>query len=63
MKSPGFDTNSNDLVVVERCEATNLWVGYVPNIPGAHSQAETIAELFTNLREVMEMLQDDTEPQ
>lgn len=62
MKSANFATNPDYQVVVERCGATALWVGYVPNIPGAHSQAETIAELFTNLREVMEMLQDDTEP-
>jgi predicted RNase H-like HicB family nuclease len=62
MKSPSFEINPNDHVVVERCEATGLGVGYVPNVPGAHSQAETIAELLTNLREVMEMLQDDTAP-
>jgi predicted RNase H-like HicB family nuclease len=62
MKSPSFEINPNDQVVVERCEATGLWVGHVPNVPGAHSQAQTIAELLTHLGEVMEMLQDDTAP-
>ncbi len=62
MKSPSFNINPSDHVVVERCEATGLWVGYVRSIPGAHSQAESIAELFSNLREVMGMLQDDIEP-
>jgi predicted RNase H-like HicB family nuclease len=63
MKSPDFNTNPNDQLIAKRCEATGLWVGYIPNVPRAHSQAETIAGLFTNLREVMEMLQDDTKPQ
>jgi predicted RNase H-like HicB family nuclease len=62
MKSPSFNINPSDHVVVERCEVTGLWVGYVRSIPGAHSQAESIVELFSNLREVMGMLQDDIEP-
>ena len=48
--------------IVERCTDTNLYVGYVPNFPGAHSQAETLAELDSNLREVIEMLLEDVEP-
>ena len=27
---------------IERCPDTELYVGYVPNLPGAHSQGETI---------------------
>jgi predicted RNase H-like HicB family nuclease len=45
--------------VVERDSETNLYIGYVPGFPGAHSQAETLDELQANLREVIEMLLED----
>lgn len=45
--------------VVERDFDTNLYVGYVPGFPGAHSQGETLDELQTNLFEVIEMLLED----
>ena len=48
--------------VVEKCPQTNLYVGYVPGFPGAHTQAETLDELNRNLREVIEMLLEDGEP-
>ncbi|MBI4778674.1 type II toxin-antitoxin system HicB family antitoxin [Candidatus Desantisbacteria bacterium] len=48
--------------IVEQCSETNLYVGYVPGFPGAHTQAETIDELQYNLREVIEMLLEDGEP-
>jgi predicted RNase H-like HicB family nuclease len=48
--------------VVERCPDTGLYVGYVPGFPGAHTQAESLDELNTNLREVVEMLLEDGEP-
>jgi predicted RNase H-like HicB family nuclease len=49
--------------VVERCPDTGLYVGYVPGFPGAHSQAETLDELNQNLKEVIEMLLEDGEPE
>jgi len=49
--------------VVERCPDTDLYVGYVPGFPGAHTQAETLDELNQNLREVIEMLLEDGEPE
>ena len=49
-------------VVVERDPETDLYVGYVPGWPGAHSQGTTLDELHTNLREVLEMLLEDGEP-
>jgi predicted RNase H-like HicB family nuclease len=49
--------------VVERCPKTNLFVGYVPGFPGAHSQGATLDELNQNLREVVGMLLEDGEPQ
>jgi predicted RNase H-like HicB family nuclease len=48
--------------VVEWCEETSLYVGYVPGFPGAHSQAETLDELNENLAEVVAMLLEDGEP-
>ena len=48
--------------VIERCPDTSLYVGYVPGLPGAHSQGETIEELNRNLAEVIEMLLQDGEP-
>jgi predicted RNase H-like HicB family nuclease len=49
--------------IVERCPDTGLYVGYVPGFPGAHTQAETLDELNKNLREVIEMLLEDGEPE
>ena len=48
--------------VIERCADTGLYVGYIPGFPGAHSQAESLDELNSNLQEVVEMLLDDGEP-
>ena len=49
--------------IVEKCPDTGLYVGYVPGFPGAHTQAETLDELNANLREVIEMLLEDGEPE
>ena len=48
--------------VIERCPKTNLYVGYIPGFPGAHSQGETLDELNRNLKEVVEMLLEDGDP-
>ena len=48
--------------VIERCPDTQLYVGYVPGFPGAHSQGETLDELNANLQEVITLLLDDGEP-
>ena len=49
--------------VIERCSDTGLYVGFVPGFAGAHSQGETLDELQRNLREVIEMLMEDGEPE
>jgi predicted RNase H-like HicB family nuclease len=49
--------------VVERDGDTGLYVGYVPGWPGAHSQGASLDELQQNLREVVEMLLEDGDPQ
>lgn len=48
--------------IIEKCPDTGLYVGYVPNFPGAHSQASTLDELYANLQEVIEMLLEDGHP-
>ena len=48
--------------IVEKCNDTNLYVGYIPGFPGAHSQGETVDELTHNLEEVISMLLEDGEP-
>ena len=48
--------------IIEKCADTGLYVGYVPNLPGAHTQAETLDELHQNLQEVIEMLLEDGLP-
>jgi len=34
---------------------SNLYVGIVPGIPGAHSQGSTLDELQQNMKEVLEL--------
>jgi predicted RNase H-like HicB family nuclease len=48
-----------DEFVIERCSETGLFVGHVPGIRRAHSQAETVDELQANIREVLEMLREE----
>jgi len=49
-------------IVIERDPETGLLVGHLPGWPGAHSQGETVQELHSNLRDVVEMLLEDGEP-
>lgn len=48
---------------IERDPDTGLYVGYVPGFPGAHTQGETLDELRENLREVIELLLEEGEPE
>ena len=49
--------------VIELDADTGLYVGHIPGWPGAHSQGATVDELLANLREVIEMLLEDGEPE
>ena len=40
---------------VEYDEESKLYVGIIPNVPGAHTQAKTLDELQHNLQEVLEL--------
>ena len=42
--------------IMEKCPDTGVYIGYVPNVDGAHSQGETIDELCDNLKEVIELI-------
>ena len=40
---------------IERDNETGLYVGIIPGLPGAHTQGETLDELYKNLKEVVEL--------
>jgi predicted RNase H-like HicB family nuclease len=40
---------------IEFDEETRLYVGIVPGVPGAHTQASSLDELRANLQEVLEL--------
>ncbi len=40
---------------IERDVETGLYLGIVPNLPGAHTQGATLDELYQNLKEVVEL--------
>ena len=42
--------------VIEQDTATGYYVAYVPDLPGAHTQAETMEELVHNLHEVVALV-------
>jgi predicted RNase H-like HicB family nuclease len=46
---------------VEQDRETGLYVGIVPGIPGAHTQAATLDELNKNLKEVLELCLEEHE--
>jgi predicted RNase H-like HicB family nuclease len=43
------------MAYIEFDPETNLYVGLVPGVPGAHTQGETLTELQENLKEVLEL--------
>jgi len=43
------------MAYIERDPETGLYIGSVPQIPGAHTQAETLDDLQKNLKEVIEL--------
>lgn len=45
---------------VEWDKASSLYVGIVPGVPGAHTQAATLDELQHNLKEVLELCVEES---
>ena len=46
-------TNYQFTAQIEKDLETGLYIGIIPNIPGAHTQAKTLDELSKNLKEVL----------
>ena len=46
---------------IEKDKETGLYVGSVPNLPGAHTQGATLDELQSNLKEVIELCLEELE--
>lgn len=55
-------TNHQFTAQIEKDKETGLYVGIVPNLPGAHTQAETLDELRINLREVIGLCLEELSP-
>jgi len=49
--------------IIEQDTATGLYVAYVPDLPGAHTQGKTLEELHENLQEVVALVLEDKSPQ
>jgi len=45
---------------VEKDEETGFYIGIVPGIQGAHTQAATLDELRINLKEVLELCLEES---
>ena len=45
----------NFTVVIEKDTDTNMYVAEVPGLVGCHTQAKTIDELMTRMKEVIEL--------
>lgn len=48
---------------IEWDPVTQLYVGLVPGIPGAHTQAISLDELRQNLKEVLELCLEELNPE
>ena len=51
------------IAYIERDPETGLYIGTVPEIVGAHTQAETLDELQKNLKEVIELCLEEMAPE
>lgn len=47
---------------IEKDKETGLYVGTVPNLPGAYTQAISLDELQDNLKEVIELCLEELSP-
>jgi predicted RNase H-like HicB family nuclease len=45
--------------IIEQDSATGFYVAYIPDLPGAHTQAKTLEELKSNLKEVVELVLEE----
>jgi predicted RNase H-like HicB family nuclease len=52
-KQTGANSYEKLSAIVERCQDTGFYVGFIPGLQGAHTQAETLDELNQNLRKLL----------
>jgi predicted RNase H-like HicB family nuclease len=48
---------------IEKDKDSGLYIGIVPNLPGAHTQAKSLDELQENLKEVIELCLEEMTPE
>jgi predicted RNase H-like HicB family nuclease len=51
------------LSYIQRDPKTGVFVGVVPSIPGAYTQAETLEELYKNLKDVVGLCLSELAPE
>ena len=62
MKAAFFLDGYHLTAQIEKDSETGMYIGIVPNLPGAHSQAKSLYELYQNLLEVITLcLEEMTE--
>ncbi len=49
----------NFTAYIQKDAESGMYVGIVPALPGAHTQAKTLDELNANLKEVIELCMED----
>lgn len=54
--------NCKFTILIQKDPTTNLYIGYVPGMVGAHSQGESIEELKSNLKEAISLCIEEGEP-
>ena len=47
--------------IIIKDEESGLLIGHIPGITGAHSQGVTLEELYENLKEVLNLIELDSE--
>lgn len=47
---------------IEKDKETGLYIGMVPNLSGAHTQAKTLDELHKNLKEIVALCLEELKP-
>ena len=59
----GMKTLRSYTAIIEQDTATGYYVAHIPDLSGAHTQAETLEELKDNLQEVVGLVLEDKSEQ
>ena len=55
-------THYNFTAQIEKDKESGLYIGIVPSLPGAYTQATSLDELQVNLKEVIELCLEELSP-